>query len=103
MKVDVTTWYLEMLAPEQLRPRRVDHPDLNILQATVPSPEFSRFLYASGGRPWYWRDRLPWSYERWMQYLDRPDVQTWVAYMAGTPAGYEVPDNSPGPWPDDAY
>ena len=88
MDVEVTTWYLEMLSPAQLRPRRLDHPALAIRQAEIPSPEFSRFLYTSVGGNWYWCDRLSWTYDRWMQYLDRPAVQTWVAYVAGTPAGY---------------
>ncbi len=26
--------------------------------------------------------------EMWLAYLDRPDLETWVAYVSGTPAGY---------------
>ncbi|MBW4482343.1 MAG: GNAT family N-acetyltransferase [Tildeniella torsiva UHER 1998/13D] len=88
MPVEVTTWYLEMLAPAQLRPRLSDRPDLEIRHARVPCPEFSRFLYSSVGGPWYWCDRLAWSRDRWLTYLDRPQIETWVAYVADTPAGY---------------
>jgi len=87
-QVEVTTWYLEMRSPDQLRPARVDRSDLAIIQTQIPSPAFSRFLYASVGGSWYWLDRLSWSDERWMAYLDRPQVETWVAYVSGTPAGY---------------
>ena len=87
-QVEVTTWYLEMRSPDQLRPARVERSDLAIIQAQIPSPAFSRFLYASVGGSWYWLDRLSWSDERWMAYLDRPQVETWVAYVSGTPAGY---------------
>ena len=88
MQADVTTWYLEMLDPTQLRPKAIERSDLEIRQAQLPCPEFSRFLYASIGGPWYWCDRLSWSYDRWLTYLSRPQIQTWVAYLAGTPAGY---------------
>ncbi|HIK42245.1 GNAT family N-acetyltransferase [Thermoleptolyngbya sp. M55_K2018_002] len=88
MLTPVTTWYLEMLSPEWLRPTLSSRADLVVMQAKVPSPEFSRFLYTAVGGDWYWLQRLSWSYEQWLRYLDRPQVQTWVAYVSGTPAGY---------------
>ncbi|NER79448.1 MAG: GNAT family N-acetyltransferase [Leptolyngbya sp. SIO1D8] len=88
MQVEVTTWYLEMLDLGQLRPKQLEHPDVVIRQATLSCPEFSRFLYTSVGGHWYWRDRLSWSFDRWLIYLNRPEVETWVIYKAGTPAGY---------------
>ncbi|MBE7383193.1 MAG: GNAT family N-acetyltransferase [Leptolyngbya sp. SIO1E4] len=88
MQVDITTWYLEMLDSGQLRPKRIEHPHMTIQRAEHPCPEFSRFLYASVGGNWYWCDRLSWTHERWLAYLDRPAVETWVAYVAGTPAGF---------------
>ncbi len=88
MPPQVTTWFLHMLEPGQLRPKLIERSDLMIQRVEIPCPEFSRFLYASVGGPWYWCDRLSWSYDRWLTYLNRPQVQTWVAYVAGTPAGY---------------
>lgn len=88
MQVDVTTWYLEMLHPQQLRVKFSNHPNLTVLQAEVPCPELSRFLYTAVGGDWYWCERLSWSYDRWQTYLERPEVQTWIAYLSGTPAGY---------------
>lgn len=96
MQVEVTTWYLEMLSPDQLIPKDASNPDLSILHAAIPSPEFSRFLYTSVGANWYWCDRLSWSDDQWYSYLARPEVQTWVAYVAGTPAGYVELEAQPG-------
>ncbi|MBD2092877.1 GNAT family N-acetyltransferase [Microcoleus sp. FACHB-1515] len=87
-QVEVTTWYLEMKSPAQLRAALVDRPDLTIIRSQIPLPAFSRWLYATVGEQWHWRDRLGWSEDKWMAYLDRPALQTWVAYVAGTPAGY---------------
>src|SRR5215510_4923123 len=88
MQVPVTTWYLEMLAPEQLV--RVHSPlaEARVERADIPSPELSRFLYTSVGGDWYWIDRLGWDYAHWLAYLDRPAVETLVLYVSGTPAGY---------------
>lgn len=88
MQVEITTWFLEMLEPQQLRFKPPGHYELRIEQARCPCPEFNRFLYASVGGEWYWLDRLSWTRDRWMDYLDRPELQTWVAYISGTPAGY---------------
>ncbi len=87
-QVEITTWYLEMLDPAQFRPAYTDNPHLSVVRAEVPCPEFSRFLYTSVGGDWYWIDRLSWSYQQWLQYLSRPELETWVAYLSGTPAGY---------------
>lgn len=88
MQVEVTTWYLEMLSPDQLKFSPPGAYALRIDQAQIACPAFSRFLYTAVGGNWYWLDRLSWGHDRWMQYLDRPEVQVWVAYVEGTPAGY---------------
>lgn len=88
MRVDVTTYYLEMHDPHELCPRRLTRAGLEIKQVQVPSPEFNRFLYTAVGGDWYWIDRCDWTYQQWLTWLDRPEVETWVAYMFGTPAGY---------------
>src|SRR5690606_38173030 len=86
--IPVTTWSLEQTSPSDLLPAAAPEGDVGIVRAEVPSPEFSRFLYASVVGDIRWTDRLGWSYARWQEYLDRPGVETWVAYERGTPAGY---------------
>jgi ribosomal protein S18 acetylase RimI-like enzyme len=84
----VTTWSLEQTSATDLRPAVVPEGDIRVVRAEAPSPEFSRFLYASVGGDLTWIDRLGWSHARWREYLERPGVETWVAYDRGTPAGY---------------
>ena len=85
---DVTKWYLEMCQREELRGRPAPEGDIAVVRSAIPSPEFSRFLYTSVGGAWHWTDRLAWDASRWHDYLVRPQVETWVAYVSGTPAGY---------------
>ncbi|MFF4972224.1 GNAT family N-acetyltransferase [Streptomyces sp. NPDC001083] len=86
--VTVTTWSLEQTSPADLLPAAAPAGDVRIVRAEVPSAEFSRFLYASVGADVRWTDRLGWTYAQWERFLDRPGVETWVAYDRGTPAGY---------------
>ncbi|MET7641084.1 GNAT family N-acetyltransferase [Streptomyces sp. NPDC005438] len=98
--VTVTTWYLEQTDPAQLRtdePAERSAPaptGLRIARAEVPSPEFSRFLYTAVGQDVTWTDRLDWSRERWREFVERPGVETWVAFVRDTPAGFCELDGS---------
>ena len=85
----VTTYYLETLHPADLRrPARAAPAELTLVQAKVPCPDLNRFLYTAVGRDWTWIDRLPWTREQWIHYLERPELETWVGYISGTPYGY---------------
>ncbi|MFF0741641.1 GNAT family N-acetyltransferase [Streptomyces sp. NPDC004111] len=87
--ITVTTWSLEQTSAFDHTPVPAPPGDtLRVVRAEVPSPEFSRFLYTAVGGDIRWTDRLPWSYEQWQRVVDRPGVETWVAYDRGTPAGY---------------
>jgi hypothetical protein len=72
---DVTTWYLEMRRPEDLRGGPAPAGDIAVVRAGIPSPEFSRFLYSAVGRGWHWTDRLAWDDDRWRRYLSQPEVE----------------------------
>lgn len=85
---EITTYYLEMTDPAELRPARPAPKGFRLMQAEIPLPDFNRFLYTAVGGDWHWTDRLSWSRERWLAYLDRPELETWVGYVQGTPAGY---------------
>ncbi len=84
----VTTTHLEMTHRAQLRPAKPARAALQLLRAEFPCPELNRFLYTAVGARWTWHSRLRWSRARWLAYLDRPELETWVAYVSGTPAGY---------------
>ncbi|GAA1114267.1 MULTISPECIES: GNAT family N-acetyltransferase [Kitasatospora] len=87
--ITVTTWYLEQTSRTDLvEAPAPENTPLQILLAEETGPEFARFLYTAVGGPWTWTDRLPWSHRQWQEWLDRDGVETWVAYVAGTPAGY---------------
>lgn len=88
MQRPVTTTYLEMTNRAKLRP--AGEPDVAYLpvRVEIPCPELNRFLYTAVGARWWWYLRLTSDRARWLAYLDRPELETWIAYASGMPAGY---------------
>jgi len=84
----VTTTYLEMTSRSQLRGAVRAETAMALVRAEIPCPEFNRFLYTAVGARWWWYARLSWTHARWRAYLERPELETWVAYVSGSPAGY---------------
>jgi GNAT superfamily N-acetyltransferase len=95
MDREVTITYLEMTSRSEAVPFMGER-RLELRRAEIPSPELNRFLYQTVGSPWWWHERLVWDRDRWMLWLDRPEVETWIAYLAGTPAGYFELEAQPG-------
>ena len=83
----VTTWYLEMTSPEELRPARAVE-GFEVRRVDPPDPLLSRRMYDLVGGPFHWTDRLGWDDARWAAHLGRPGVQTWLGYLDGEPVGY---------------
>jgi ribosomal protein S18 acetylase RimI-like enzyme len=96
MSQQVTVTHLEMTDRSGFCPAEPFNALLTVIRAEIPCPDLNRFLYVAVGRGWSWTDRLSWSRAKWKQYLDRPELETWVAYVKGTPAGYFELERQPG-------
>jgi GNAT superfamily N-acetyltransferase len=80
--------YLELRSPAPLGPEIPPPPGAELVHAEMPSPELNRFFYATVGADYHWTDRLSWSRHQWLELLEAPRYETWLAMMRGTPAGY---------------
>src|SRR5688572_8734309 len=87
MQRRVTTTHLEMTSPRDLVPATSRTTAYQLVRAEIACPELNRFLYTAVGWRWSWYSRLGWDHARWLRYLNGP-IETWVAYVSGTPAGY---------------
>ena len=83
----VTTWSLQSQSAAELRPAR-RHEELEVRECEVSQWEFNRFLYAFIGAQWGWTDKLVWSEAQWREWVESPDLRTFVAYHRGAVAGY---------------
>ena len=88
LNTEIKTYSLEMHSSDALQPSEAAIDGLEIRQVGVASPEFNRFLYETVGKQWFWVDRLVWTAREWNQWVDRDDLETWVAWVHGAPAGY---------------
>ena len=82
------TYLLEMTEPSELI--RTDGPAdrLDLRRVEIACPEFNWFLHQAVGAEFRWGGREDWDRARWQAYVERPELETWVAYVTGTPAGY---------------
>ena len=87
-RTEVTTYYLEMTSPEQLRPARPPAHPFAVRRVALSYPALNRFFYEQVGRDYSWTKRLRWTDEQWQAWVERPQLQTWIGYVHGTPAGY---------------
>lgn len=92
-----TTYTQEMHHPDHLNPGTVERPGLRTERMTTACPEFNRFLHAVVGYAYRWGGRQGWTQDDWVTYANRDEMETWVAYADGTPAGYfEIEKGSAG-------
>ena len=82
--VSVTVTSLEMAAP----PDDVLTPPLGatLRVVTEPRPDLSRDFYARVGAEWHWVDRLEWSDDQWLGWVDRPEHHLLVCELDGIAA-----------------
>ncbi len=87
MKQSIKVWHIEITDAARMPKISALRP-YSLKKLTRPLPEFNRFLYVAVGASWQWYMRLTWTYDQWLACLNRPGVETWVAYDEGTPVGY---------------
>ena len=90
-KQSIHVWHLQMTSkPAPFEPSRdsLQTPRYELRECGRPLPELNRFLYATVGGPWKWYMRLNWTWQQWSDYLNRPEIHTWIAFQGATPIGY---------------
>jgi GNAT superfamily N-acetyltransferase len=84
----VTRTFLELPAPDALRPARRADARLTVTREAAPTVALARRLYRDVGGPWHWRDRDAWPDERYAAWLADPAVSLWVATEDAAIAGF---------------
>jgi ribosomal protein S18 acetylase RimI-like enzyme len=88
MPLQVTRTYLELSAPDDLRPVMPPNPAPRIERLGQCPASFYRYLYAEVGRGFRWTDRLAWSDETIRAHLTTPGLSLWLLSWEGAPGGY---------------
>lgn len=87
-KLKIAITYLEM--QDEPQPRELTPPATNVLIAPAlkPTVSFYRYLYNTVGAPWLWYERRLMSDEQLRALIQNPQVEIYVLYVDGVPAGY---------------
>ncbi|MEO8295721.1 MAG: GNAT family N-acetyltransferase [Gemmatimonadota bacterium] len=85
---EVIRTYLQIKDPAELIPAPLTGAGIRLEQVRHCPASFHRFLYREVGRNYHWRDRLTWSDNRILEYLEDPHIALFVLYREGAPAGY---------------
>jgi hypothetical protein len=88
MEKEVTTIYLEILSPQDFKPKNLNYNDVWVTQVAIPTPTLNHYFFVNVGRPWKWYSRLNWTFKDWKTWVEKEGVSTWVGYLKGTPFGY---------------
>lgn len=94
--VEVTVFYLEMLAPSH---RSISAPRHGLTVVHVPSPTvpYYRSLYNAVGKDFHWLSRRKMSHEALAAIIGDPRDELHVLHVDGTPAGFAELDRRQHP------
>jgi ribosomal protein S18 acetylase RimI-like enzyme len=99
-----TVTSLEMTARPKHPPRPAPHGlHTALLRAVRPTVAFYRFLYDTVGAPWLWYERREIDDESLAAVVQDDDVEIYVLYVEGVPAGYAELDRRQMPDIELAY
>ncbi len=70
--------YLEIKSLENLLEVRKPNTNLNILLVDKPDYQLNKFFYKEIGKKHNWIDRLSWSENQWIEYLNDHHVKTYI-------------------------
>ncbi|WP_428247130.1 GNAT family N-acetyltransferase [Ferrovibrio sp.] len=89
-RFDVTVVYLDMTtAPAEVpNPAPLLDAKLALLKLDNPTPSYYRYLYTAVGKPWHWVERHRLSDADLTDIIQHNDVEIFVPYIGGVPAGY---------------
>ena len=78
MILEVKRTYLEIKSIKDLK--IVDKPNDNcsLVQVDPPDIQLNKFLYKHIGKKYRWIDRLHWDQKKWSDYLNKPNIKTFV-------------------------
>jgi ribosomal protein S18 acetylase RimI-like enzyme len=88
MERSIDRFYLHLLSRNDLIPSDCKEKNLEVILEKEPTVDFCKFLYKEVGRDFFWRDRLKWSDQDWLNYTSNDFFKLYILKHNNELAGY---------------
>jgi ribosomal protein S18 acetylase RimI-like enzyme len=88
MERSIDRFYLHLLSRNDLIPSDCKEKNLEVILEKEPTVDFCKFLYKEVGRDFFWRDRLKWSDQDWLNYISNDFFKLYILKQNNELAGY---------------
>ena len=88
MKSEVQRNYLEIDSLKNLFPAIKPNDFCKIQLVHPPDFQLNKFFYKQIGKNYRWIDRLSWSERNWIEYVNSPNIKTYILKYKNELAGY---------------
>ncbi len=86
-RIPMVVTFLEMMAKPSALPPPMPRGKVAIIRAVHPAVHFYRYLYNTIGDDYFWVDRRKLSDDALAETIRHPDLELYVLYVEGNPAG----------------
>ena len=80
--------YLHIFSKSNLIKANCKNQNLEVILEEKPTIDFCKFFYKEIGRDFFWRDRLKWSNQEWLDYINNDFFKLYVLKYNNKLAGY---------------
>ena len=78
MERSIDRFYLHLISRNDLIPSTCKEKNLEVILEKEPTVDFCKFLYKEVGRDFFWRDRLKWSDQDWLNYISNDFFKLYI-------------------------
>ena len=88
MQSEIDRFYLHIFFKNDLIKSDCKEINLEVFLEKNPTVNFCKFLYKEVGRDFFWRDRLKWSDQDWLDYISNDFFKLYILKQNNELAGY---------------
>jgi ribosomal protein S18 acetylase RimI-like enzyme len=88
MERTIDRFYLDIFSKKNLIKSNCVETNLEIFLEKSPTLDLCKFLYKEVGKDFFWRDRLRWSEQQWLEYINSNFFKLYILKHKNNFAGY---------------
>jgi ribosomal protein S18 acetylase RimI-like enzyme len=88
MERSIDRFYLHLFSSSDLIKSNCKEKNLEVTLENKPKIDFCKFLYKEVGRDFFWRDRLKWRDQEWLDYISNVFFKLYILKKNNNLAGY---------------